>query len=213
MDFGALTSTVTLLLGILQGSQMPETQELRAQKESDRVLVQTVLKSLEETSRGGKEVIATQSVSVIKSLLAMDTPAGREASNLRLTIPYFGTVSIVRPKTGEASQQQQPQKQQQQPTPPAINGPAIFPTSQGINFDAGQSVCHSAPDPWASLPYQAPGSDSTNVPMVSFTSSHFPIVMQEQGQQPWDQNWNLMEADTVFFDSLLSTDIDGNWIL
>lgn len=211
MDFGALTSTVTLLLGVLQGSQMPETQELRAQKESDRALVQTVLKSLEETSRGGKEIIATQSVSVIKSLLAMDTPAGREASNLRLTIPYFGTVSIVRPKTGEVGQQEQQQKQQQQPTPPAINGPAIFPTNQGINFDPS---CYAPQDPWAPLPHQTQGSESTNVPMVSFTSSHFPTLMQEQGQQPYpNQDWNLMDADTVFFDSLLSTDIDGNWIL
>ncbi|CAG8953300.1 hypothetical protein HYFRA_00003507 [Hymenoscyphus fraxineus] len=207
MDFSALTSTVTLLLGILQGSQMIETPELRAQKESDRVLVQTVLKALEEVSLGGKEIIATQSVSVIKSLLAMDTPAGRETSNLRLTIPYFGTVSIIRPKPAIATPQQQ---KQQLHTPPSLTSPAIYPLSQGMNYDADQSNCHSAPDAWNPI-YQSSGS---NFPMVSFTSSHFPTVMQEQGQTQYaGQDWNLMDADTVLFDSLLTTDVDGNWVL
>lgn len=212
MDFGALTSTVTLLLGILQASQVPETAEVRAQKESDRALAHTVLKALEHVSQGGKEVIAAQSVTVIRSLLAMDSPtSAQDTGNLRLTIPYFGTISIVRPSRTR---------------PPIIPNqssktPSMQPKHNSVAFpdvpEAG--IIESG---WATIPYQTPSQEAfgggSNVPMVSFTSSHFPPVMQleggggHQGAMPY-ADWNLMEADTMFFDSLLSSDSDGNWIL
>lgn len=191
MDFGALTSTVTLLLCLLEVAQTHDSPEIRQQKENDRNLVQLILKSLEETSRHGREVIATQSVNVIKTLLAMDSPSGRAASSLRLTIPYFGTITIVRPL----------------PTPKP--GTPAIQNKQTVTIDQGfQPPASCATESWTSGYFQPP--DSSNVPMVSFTSSHFPPLMQEH---PPLENWGLQDTDTFFFDSLLSTDIDGNWIV
>ncbi|RDL38985.1 Zn2 DNA-binding protein [Venustampulla echinocandica] len=191
MDFGAFTSTVTLLLGLLEVTPAPETPEIRQQKENDRALVHVVVKSLEETSRDGKEVIATQSVNVIKSLLAMDSPSGRAPASLRLTIPYFGTITIVRP------------------LPAPKSGTPAIQNKQTVTIDHSfQPPATCATESWTDVPFQAP--DSSNIPMVSFTSSHFPPLMQEQ---PPMENWGLQDTDTFFFDSLLSTDIDGNWIV
>ncbi|KAF4626677.1 hypothetical protein G7Y89_g11477 [Cudoniella acicularis] len=103
VDFGALTATITLLLGLLEPPNISQTYETRDQRETDRGLINAMLKSLEEMSQGGKDVIATQSINVINSLLSVDTPSGRAAGNLRLTIPYFGTISIIRPATSSSN--------------------------------------------------------------------------------------------------------------
>jgi hypothetical protein len=199
MDFAALTSTVTLLLGILQVVQGAETPEAHAQKESDRRLVQAVLKQLEITADGGRDVISTQSVTVIKSLMAMDSPnAPKESGNLRLTIPYFGTISIVRPKPATSSNSDRRNKL-----------PAIETGSSNIDF--GNTPASQSED-WNSVAYRTP-PDDLQQQMVSFTSSHYPPDQQDfNGMQPF-QDWNLSEADTQYFDTLLSTDINGNWII
>ncbi|KAH6683183.1 hypothetical protein B0J14DRAFT_613124 [Halenospora varia] len=196
VDFGALTATITVLLVQLEPPHASETPEMRDQRESDRGLVNTMLGSLEEKSSQGKEVIATQSVNVIKSLLAVDSPSGRAAGNLKLTIPYFGTISIIRPPPMKPGQ-----------------SPDVLPGQSKQSITVEHSFMHAgATQPSASYatpPMQTPDT-SNNFPMVSFTSSHFPPWMQDQ-QQPV-QDWGMQEADTMFFDSLLSTDIDGNWI-
>ena len=51
-------------------------------------------------------------------------------------------------------------------------------------------------------------SRGNNIPIVQFTSSQFPLLPPDQALQDWD----LPEADTVLFDSLLNTDIESNWV-
>ena len=190
VDFGALTATVTLFLGLIEPAQGIETSEAREQKESDRNLIHSVLKSLEMLSDGGKNVIALQSSNVIRSLLAVDSPSGRAAGNLRLTIPYFGTISIVRPP----------------PTP--ANLTPCAEKRQTITVDHSLQPEGSEPSSaWPDMPF--PNSDPMNMPVVSFTSSHYPPLVPDQSMQ----DWGLQEADNLFFDSLLNTDIDGNWVL
>jgi hypothetical protein len=198
IDFGALTATVTLFLGLLEPQTAGAAHETRQEQESDRNLLRKVLDSMEELAEGGKDVVATQSVNVIKALMAVDSPAGRNTGNLKVTIPYFGTISIVReprPTTQSGSLDtpygQQPRVQQQ-----SITVDQQMPNSQS----------------WQGLPFSTQttsASTPSNIPMVSFTSSQFPPVLPDQNFQ----NWGLSEADTFFFDSLLNTDIDGNWIL
>lgn len=190
VDFGALTACVTLFLGLLDPISSTEPLQEKHQREKDKALVQTVLENMEELSKNGKDVVATQSVNVIRSLLAVDDSAG---GNLKLTIPYFGTISIVRPTRTPASTttlpyaQTQAQTQQQQP----------LPVSQQLPSQAWGSY---------SLP---PESPATNLPVVSFQSSQFPPLLPD-AQNIHD--WALPEGDTFFFDSLLNTDIEGNWI-
>ncbi|EPE27262.1 Zn2/Cys6 DNA-binding protein [Glarea lozoyensis ATCC 20868] len=199
MDFAALTSTVTLLLGILQVVQGAETPEANAQKESDRRLVKAVLKQLENATDGGRDVISTQSVTVIKSLVAMDSPnAPKESGNLRLTIPYFGTISIVRPKTDTSPK---PDRR--------IKLPAIVTGSSDVSF---ASTPASQSGDWNAMAYSTPPEDLQQQ-MISFTSSHFaPGQHDLTGIHPFTE-WNLSEADTQYFDTLLSTDVNGNWII
>ncbi|TVY29684.1 Transcription factor [Lachnellula hyalina] len=197
IDFGALTATVTLFLGLIEPSQGDETTETRQRKDNDRKLIHTVLKSLEMLSDGGKNVIASQSSDVIRSLLAVDSPSGRAAGNLRLTIPYFGTISIVRPPATKLP-----------PTPPNPTTPYAEKRQTIITLDSNLKLKGTEnSNTWPDM--SLPSSDPVNMPMVSFTSSRYPSLVSDQLMQ----DWGLQEADNLFFDSLLNTDIDGNWVL
>ena len=210
VDFGALTSTVTLyLVSIMESETGGESQAQRQQKESDKAMVHAVLKHMEDLSQGGRDFVATQSVSVIKSLLAIGSPGSpsdHQTGNLKLTIPYFGTISIVRPPPAEQNEASnlsylQPFPEQslpmgQEPTPQSWQG-SYTPRSPGF-------------------------TTQTKMPMISFSSCQFPNLscqvpcqtepQQQQPQQPQQmQDWSLPE-DNLFFDSLLQTDLEGNWI-
>lgn len=185
VDFAALTATVTLFLGLLEPIQGSQTQDMRQQQEDDRTLIHTVLGSMEQLSQDGKDVVASQSVNVIKSLLAVDSPEN-SSGNLRLTIPYFGTISIVRPT----------------PSPSASGSSNIVPQLQSITI--GQQMGTQA---WQGIQY--PNQNPMNVPTVSFTSSQFPLQVPEQ-QPLGDLGWQ--DSENFFFDSLLNTDLEGNWI-
>ena len=185
VDFGALTATVTLFLGLLEPIQGSQTPDMRRQQQEDRALIHTVLGSMEQLSQNGKDVVASQCVNVIKSLLAVDSPEN-SSGNLRLTIPYFGTISIVRPAPG----------------PSASGSSNIVPQLQSITI--GQQMGTHA---WQGIQY--PNQNPMNVPTVSFTSSQFPPQVPEQ-QPLGDLGWQ--DSENLFFDSLLSTDLEGNWI-
>ena len=187
VDFGALTATVTLLLGLLELPQPGESQAVQEQKESDRTLVRNVLTSMEELSNNGGGIVAIQCVNVIKSLLSAESPEGPNGGNLRLTIPYFGTINIVRPPASPPKNQSSPAMQ-----PPQ--------TQTGTPCQQSGSEIWQAP--------RFPTYNPVGGPVVSFTSSQFQPHVPEQ--QVGD--WALQEADTLFFDSLLNTDIEGNWV-
>lgn len=187
VDFGALTATVTLLLGLLEPTQGFESG---SKDENDRVLISNVLNRMEEMSSNGRDVMATQSVNVIKTLLAIDASPASVAGNLRVSIPYFGTVNIARA-----------------PPTPTSNGIANFAVMPHQEHDsAGQQA--------ASLVWPEPSASSQadiycNAPMVSFHSTQFPAALVPE--LPIEE-WALQDTDTFFFDSLLHTDLEGNWM-
>lgn len=186
VDFGALTATVALFLGLLDPSQGAENSH---QRDSDRALINGVLQTMERFASHSNETIASQSVSVIKSLLAIDQQSGENGGNLRLTIPYFGTISIVRPTKKAAAQVGDPNL-------------SVYPSPQSITI--GQ---HESPQQWPGL--SVPNHNPVSFPTVSFTSSHFNPMVPEQ---PAVADFGWEESDTLFFDSLLNTDIEGNWM-
>ena len=209
IDFGALTATVTLFLGLLAPESTTESSEKSQQRDSDRKKIKEVLELMEELSQGGKDVVSTQCVNVINSLMAVDSPSERNSGNLKLSIPYFGTVNIIRPpqppanpasadapytQQMQAADLQQPQTQQQLQMQQPVTVGQQLPDSQG----------------WQDLSYSSSTAQKQNppyVPLVSFTSSQFPPIMPEQPIQDWG-----LPEDTLFFDSLLNTDIEGNWV-
>jgi hypothetical protein len=198
VDFGALTATVTIFLGLLEAGN-GETQDQKQQREADRDLVQTVLASMEELASSRKDVVATQSVNVIKALLAFDSSDGHSGGNFKLTIPYFGTISIVK------SQMMTPQGSNTN-TPSYLSQP---PQHQSVSID------HQLPSgSWPGLTFtpSIPSQPQVNIPMASFNpaGAYAPLG---QGPLMNEASWGLAEADTMFFDSLMSTDIEGNWVL
>ena len=186
VDFGALTATVTLLLGLLELPLAGEAREVQRQRDKDRTLVRTVMNSMEQLSQSNGDIVATQCVNVIKTLLSAESPTGPNGGNLRLTIPYFGTINIARPPA----------------TPPRDQSCPAMPLQQArpMQQQAG------------TLTWNAPTLTSHPIsgPVVSFTSSQFPPNTGIPEQQMED--WGLQEADNLFFDSLLNSDIEGNWM-
>ncbi|RAL61369.1 hypothetical protein DID88_009503 [Monilinia fructigena] len=198
VDFGAFTACVTLLLSVLEIPPVGgDNIAIQVQKQSDKELVQTVLGIMSECAME-EDIMAIQSVDVIKKLLESTSTSG----NLRLTIPYFGTISIAR-------------------TPALSSAPATNITQSSTPSTANQSLSNATPN---TIPNLIPGEpqqttqnqfDPTSCPwaaqpIVSFKSSQFPPLEPEQQVEDWS---GLQEDNTLFFDSLLNTDLEGNWNL
>jgi hypothetical protein len=179
VDFGAFTATVTLLLGLLEPVAGVEGQDERQQRDSDRDMVQKFLLSMEQLRYGpSKDVIAVQSANVIKSLLAIESPSGQSTSNLRLTIPYFGTISIVRP-------------------PSRIGGRSPHYIQPAISV--GQEITHG---PGKNTHYNT--ESPINTSLISFASSQFHSLVPEQIPAA---GWEIPGTDTMSFDSLFNEDL------
>ena len=124
------------------------------------------------TGGGGQDAAISKTVHVIKALLEVDS-SNCPTNNLRVTVPYFGTINIVRTLN---------------------NGNSSAAVVQHNESLPGQP--------------QVPQDFTSIAPLVQFTSSQFAPLPLEQPLQDWD----LPEEDTLFFDGLLNTDIEGNWI-
>ncbi len=72
---------------------------------------------------------------------------------------------------------------------------------QNINFpvDPALQTWQDLPQTQTPVPYPTP-------PLLTFTSSQVPpFTTEEVGQ------WQFRDEDIVLFDSLLNTDLEGNW--
>ncbi|PQE29643.1 Fungal transcriptional regulatory N-terminal protein [Rutstroemia sp. NJR-2017a BBW] len=205
IDFAAFTGCVTLLLTLLEspqsGSSLPEFEK---QKASDRELVETVIVSMEEYAAYGKDLMAKQSVDVMKALLAVNSSTSA-VGNIRLTIPYFGTISIARTTTPTSTAN---------PNQPSSSTTIIHSTALSSNYPNPTPSQNLTTDvqleqPWSNFNDPEASSSNTYAPVISFKSSQFPPAGLEQQQI---QDWGDLDADTMFFDSLLNTDLEGNWI-
>ena len=201
IDFTAFTGVIILLLRLLDPAQQKEGKDgtdPSGQIEKDHELVKTVLASMEERAAGGKDAIATQSVNVIKTLLEINSPSGRTTNNLRLTIPYFGTLSIARTCLSTSRSDGMTPQLNTSRAPPTTNSSGFTTT---ITQDAmhqhlpdtapadpihQQSLQQSTNQPtWPDLPStQPPTSAPTKFPIVNFTSSQLQFQPQSTTSHP-----------------------------
>jgi hypothetical protein len=95
VDFATTIASATLILNQVGSAANPADAKL---EENDEPLVLKVVESMRIVSRGPREFMARQGVQVIETLLALTTPdQGISATTrIRLTIPYFGPISIQR---------------------------------------------------------------------------------------------------------------------
>lgn len=94
--FAAFIATVTIVLDFLDTSSYHHKTDVHQQDEADKNLVQQIVDAMESLSRSSREKIAAQSVKVIKTLLTTQSTSGPAAENLRLILPFFGTIYISR---------------------------------------------------------------------------------------------------------------------
>ncbi|RFU32076.1 hypothetical protein B7463_g4237, partial [Scytalidium lignicola] len=95
-DFSAFVASVTIILLHLQNlhfrSPVPSDQDHNA----DIALVQEVVVSMSLLAESSdREVVAKQAVQVLQKLMRICNDPSATAENLQLTIPYFGTISIL----------------------------------------------------------------------------------------------------------------------
>ncbi|RFU33311.1 hypothetical protein B7463_g2980, partial [Scytalidium lignicola] len=186
IDFSAFTAAVTLFLGLLEPGQKMETSDDRQQRETDQALVKAVADGMEKLATEKKDLLAAQSAEVIRTLLAIRNSRSH-SGNLRLTIPYFGTISISC-------------------TPPSSNETP----KNSISVSNQQAVMnHQVPDQqWPSEDLSC-SQNPFAVPVVSFMSSQFPPVVGDP-LNPLE-GWQSQEAENMYFDSLLNIDLESNW--
>lgn len=194
VDFAGFTASVTLLLSMLEIPPAGgDTIAVQDQKRSDRELVETVLGAMDECA-SEDDVMAIQSVQVIKTLLASTSTSG----NLRLTIPYFGTVSIARTPVSSTPATNIAESTPSIDTQSLNNTPSLMQNmSSRDSQHAENEFDNSLNCPWAAAQ-----------PIVSFKSCQLPPSEPEQQIDDWS---NLQVDNTMFFDSLLNTDLEGNW--
>lgn len=185
IDFQALKAVITLLLGILQPTPtMKDPMQIR-QEEEDRELVDKVKEIFEAMQDREDDVVLSQSVEVLKTLQCVNkNDPGR--GGLRLTIPHFGTISVGTSRCPLSAKGTLP-------TPTAQEkASANFQVHQGLqSWEENVPVTQN-------VPYPTP-------PLLTFTSSQFPPLTADMGE------WPFSDEDTLLFDSLLNTDLEGNW--
>jgi hypothetical protein len=217
--FQAFTATITLLLGLLGPTYTTDPVVLK-EREDDLQLVETVVQILEGMKQYGTGAqVVNQSISVIHTLLGIVRNEGNSSGILRLSIPHFGTISVARGGAvqslegerilGANPRSQATSMQGKSPLQALCSNPSPCSTSAGTSW---QSM--SAPK---QNEYLSPGDEVDIIDndaviqktVLQFTSNQFPTFDAQTLDAGTD--WSFQESDMMFFDSLLNTDVAGNW--
>jgi hypothetical protein len=157
---------------------------------------------MESLSRSSREKVAAQSVKVIKTLLTTQSTSGPTAENLRLTLPFSGTIYISRglppnntPDSNEAASI---------PLPTHLTTSQYQQSIQNATQHQATASQHSPMQNWPSLPS---GQRHATSPAVSYFTNQV---------WPWDQSvggvCGAREVDAMHFDGLLDMNTDGDWM-
>lgn len=187
IDFQAFKAAITLLLGNLQAPQTVKDPMQIRQEEEDRKLVNTVRKLFEELQAVESDLVLAQSTEVLKTLQCVNLKDHGKGGNIRLTIPHFGTLSVGKSRCNPAAQGARP-------------APSL---QQNANANANFQVDPTLQNWQNNVPMLPPYP--TPPPVLTFTSSQFPPLTADMAE------WPFNEDDTLLFDSLLNTDLEGNW--
>ena len=146
--------------------------------------------------------LAAQSVKVIKTLLTAQSTSGPTAENLRLTLPFFGTIYISRglspnntPDSNEAAST---------PVPTHLTTSQYQQSIQNTTQLQPMVGQHASMQDWPSSP---PGQRHATLPAISYFTNQV---------WPWDQSvggvYRVREVDAMHFDGLLDMNTDGDWM-
>lgn len=215
LEFEAFIAATTLLLGILASPKSASPDFLKERSE-DFQLVQTVVEHLERLKRQGAGMsVGNQSIDVIRTL--QQFVHGRNSPNrLRLEVPFFGVIMIanngaVQPLEGERILGANPSKDASLPRTlqTAVPLPNLG-TGLTSNFTP-ESTLQLRDTDKTKESYSIFGMGD-NETALQATGGHFQLPQAPGMQEIFDSTeWLFQESDTIYFDSLMDTDLEGNW--
>ncbi|KAF5486840.1 Transcription factor sdnS [Colletotrichum siamense] len=139
IDYSSLMAAMTLLLGHLSRPPGVRGDEWALQRDEDRALAQTVMEKMEELADLNDDKLSGESAGIIKQLLpiidccrnCLTTETGEEW-NLKLSIPYLGTINIKNSSDQNAQSHLVDLSHSQLPTPSNTTtvSPPSFPPNQ-----------------------------------------------------------------------------------
>ncbi|PYH88926.1 hypothetical protein BO71DRAFT_122921 [Aspergillus ellipticus CBS 707.79] len=187
------------------------------EQHEDSRLVETVVENFERLPRHGLgESIGTQSISVIRTLQEF-LPEGTRSGRLRLEIPFFGVIRIAR---GEAVQ---PLQGERILGANACRTPAFLRSSLAVS---SPTASISPSRNMASFPESRQNADGGNEvtsvgnevrspdTILDFSGSSFHLPGVSDFQDGLGASgWTFQDSEMMFFDSLINTDLVGNWAL
>lgn len=95
-NFQAFMAALILTINLLRPSASHGPRQSESEKEADWATVDRVIQQLDAVDAKFDDRVSLQSVNVLKTLRALEFEPKRPVEDLRLTIPYFGTISIGR---------------------------------------------------------------------------------------------------------------------
>ncbi|KAK5031782.1 hypothetical protein LTS07_004402 [Exophiala sideris] len=95
VDFATVIAAVVLILNRV-GSARNANKDISNRTEDDTSLVKRVLESMRIVGRGERDILARQGAELMEALLAIDVDGTgvRPRRDIRLTVPFIGTVTI-----------------------------------------------------------------------------------------------------------------------
>lgn len=217
LEFQAFTAAVTLLLGLL-GAPKSTNQEILQEGYEDSQLVETVIDNFERFKQLDTMTIGTQSISVIRTLQRF-VQGGNASDKLRLEIPFFGVIRISRsgalqPLEGERVLGANGCQSSSFLRPAQSTLPSFMTRIERIP--------NLMPQPNKQIPHEAVGKEESYAgsdvgrddTILQFSGGHFQLPEASGIQDGFDTSeWSFQESDMIFFDSLVNTDLMGDWTL
>ncbi|KAL2851261.1 hypothetical protein BJX68DRAFT_275279 [Aspergillus pseudodeflectus] len=214
LEFQAFTAAITLLLGLLAGERSALPTIIQ-ERNDDSQLVERVVANFEKRT-------CSQSIHVIRTLQRFLQP-GDPSDRLRLEIPFFGVIRVAR--SGAAVQAIQGERLlgatsghdtvlRHAPAPPTMT-----PAETATVVDSA-SVCRSRKRTQQEMVGDEEEGYTDNSlggeePLLHISSNHFhlPPAPDSLSGGPDSDEWDFRESDMVFFDSLVNSDLVGDWTL
>lgn len=225
LEFEAFTAATTLLLGILASPKTANFSHiLEEEQQEDFRLVETVVENLERLKQQGAGMsVGNQSISVIRTLqrfVNLNGGGGNFPDRLRLEIPFFGVIMLARhgavlqPLEGERilganSSQQSASSSLLHAAQSAVPS---FPM-----LETGRTSSDLVFDPTIQPLQDTVGTDSeigtgSDGAALQVFGGHFQLPQESVIQGILDSSeWCFQESDMISFDSLIDTDLVGNW--
>ncbi|KAF3058109.1 hypothetical protein GL218_05683 [Daldinia childiae] len=218
-DYGALTASMTLLLGYLDPKLRSRDPETSYQRNADRKLVLAVRDVLQEVAERDDDKLSRETSDIITRLLPLtnvdviaDSSSSLDAP-VRLEIPYLGTININ--PVSRRIQQERPQFQQNGPdTTPApigysnkgyIERNRLRDSTISGNIYANNNLNNTLIDPsLQQLPEASPSFLASLGEDANFSLMQFEPPDQLPGLTADMDEWTFQGFDANFFESLFS---------